>query len=125
MTEQRASYCNLPWGLTVNGNPIPKGRPRVYQGRAMTPARTREYETLVSQAAGIAWRGAPTNRLLSVTLRFYRANCIRCDIDNLTKAILDALNGVVWEDDGQIVELRAVKGNDAERPRVEITVDVA
>ena len=125
MTEQRASYCNLPWGLTVNGNPIPKGRPRVYQGRAMTPARTREYETLVSQAAGIAWSGEPAMGDLSVTLRFYRANRIRCDIDNLIKSVADSLNGVIWDDDDQIVELHATKNYDKDRPRVEITVEPA
>jgi len=31
------------------------------------------------------------------------------DVDNLTKPILDALNGVVWEDDGQVAHLRVGK----------------
>jgi Holliday junction resolvase RusA-like endonuclease len=31
------------------------------------------------------------------------------DIDNLAKAVMDALNGIVWKDDSQICELSAVK----------------
>ena len=62
---------------------------------------------------------------LSVTLRFYRANRIRCDIDNLIKSVADSLNGVIWDDDDQIVELHATKNYDKDRPRVEITVEPA
>ena len=31
------------------------------------------------------------------------------DIDNLTKAILDALNGIAWNDDAQVSEIKAKK----------------
>jgi len=31
------------------------------------------------------------------------------DIDNLTKAILDALNGIAWNDDAQVAEIKAKK----------------
>ena len=33
----------------------------------------------------------------------------KSDIDNITKIILDALNGVAYKDDAQIVELKAKK----------------
>lgn len=31
------------------------------------------------------------------------------DIDNLTKAILDALNGIVWKDDAQVTQIKIQK----------------
>lgn len=31
------------------------------------------------------------------------------DIDNATKALFDSLNGIVWKDDAQIVELHIYK----------------
>jgi Holliday junction resolvase RusA-like endonuclease len=31
------------------------------------------------------------------------------DIDNLTKAILDALNGIAWNDDAQVAQITAKK----------------
>lgn len=46
--------------------------------------------------------------------RFYHAQ--RPDIDNLLKAVLDVMNGILWEDDCQIDSLTATKkftqGND-------------
>ena len=122
MTEQRESYSNLPWAITVNGNPIPKGRPKFYNGHAVTPEATRDYEALVKQAASICWQGEPTTEPVRVELLFWRSNKIRCDLDNLVKAVLDALNGVVWEDDGQIIQLVAYKNYNKDRPRVEIKV---
>ena len=125
MTEQRESYNKLPWGTTVNGNPIPKGRPRVYNGHATTPKRTREYEALVRDAAAICWQGDPTTAQVRVELRFWRGDKRKVDLDNLVKAVLDALNGVVWEDDEQIIQLTAYKNYNKSRPRVDIQVDRA
>ena len=122
MTQERESYSNLPWAITVNGNPIPKGRPKFYNGHAVTPEKTRDYEALVRQAAGICWQGDPTTEPVRVELLFWRGDKRRADIDNLAKAILDALNGVVWEDDGQIIKLVAHKNYNKDRPRVEIVV---
>ena len=34
---------------------------------------------------------------------------LRGDLDNYTKAILDALNGIAWQDDKQVFELKVVK----------------
>ena len=31
------------------------------------------------------------------------------DVDNIAKAVLDALNGVIWVDDKQVVELTVKK----------------
>jgi Holliday junction resolvase RusA-like endonuclease len=33
----------------------------------------------------------------------------KCDVDNLAKGVLDALNGVAFADDSQIVELHVTK----------------
>ena len=122
MTEQRASYSNLPWSITINGNPIPKGRPKFYQGHAVTPEATRDYEALVKQAAAICWQGEPTAEPVRVELRFWRGDKRQADLDNLSKAILDALNGVAWKDDGQIIQLVAYKHYNKARPRVDIKV---
>jgi len=43
------------------------------------------------------------------------------DLDNVAKAILDALNGVVYKDDSQICEL-FVKKMYCTKPRVEVFV---
>lgn len=38
-----------------------------------------------------------------------RNRMLRTDIDNLLKFVNDLLTGIVWEDDSQIFEMRAVK----------------
>jgi len=43
------------------------------------------------------------------------------DVDNYAKGVKDALKGVIWRDDSQVVELTVIKRY-SETPRVEITV---
>jgi len=48
------------------------------------------------------------------------------DIDNLIKSVLDAANGILWADDGQVVWLSASKyilAQDDEEPHTSLTVD--
>jgi len=42
------------------------------------------------------------------------AASVRSDVDNLAKLVLDSLNGVLYDDDRQVVELRAMKVMDSE-----------
>lgn len=44
------------------------------------------------------------------------------DIDNIVKAVLDALNKVAYRDDTQVVELQ-VRKQYSERPRLEICLE--
>lgn len=116
--------------IFVEGIPVGKGRPRFMRnGHAYTPERTRTYENLVRLRAREAMCGEhPMKGALCVTImaRFpvpvsyskkRRLACLQAsekpakkpDIDNLVKAILDGLNGVVFEDDAQVVQLSAAK----------------
>lgn len=47
------------------------------------------------------------------------------DLDNRLKVLLDALNGVAYEDDSQVVELHAYRSDDKNNPRVEIEITEA
>lgn len=62
-------------------------------------------------------------RKLSDNPRYH--HCSKPDIDNVTKAVLDALQGIVWRDDSCIAELHTVKLVAAgdELPSVEVTVN--
>ena len=46
----------------------------------------------------------------------------RGDLDNYTKVMFDALNGLVWLDDLQVVEIHSFRADDTENPRVEFLV---
>ncbi|MDI4168582.1 RusA family crossover junction endodeoxyribonuclease, partial [Pseudomonas aeruginosa] len=46
---------------------------------------------------------------------------VKCDADNCLKAVCDALNGVAWKDDTQVVNVMLAKRY-AEVPRVEVKI---
>lgn len=56
-----------------------------------------------------------------LNIKFY-FETLRGDIDNCIKALMDALTGAAYADDGQVTELHVFKFKDKENPRTEITV---
>ena len=123
--------------VTIPGPPVPKPRPRVARGRAYTPPRYAAWER---GARLLAAASLPWGVLLTVPVRvvcdFYmpipkswpaarRAHPGlpegKPDVDNLAKAALDAMNGTVFVDDAQVVDLSCRKRYSSE-PRTEITV---
>lgn len=123
----------LSVSFVVPGTPVGKGRPRAFRrgnGIAMhTPDKTANYENLVRLAAAEAMAGQPPLRdPVSVSLMIHltppaswsqrkRAQALggeirpttTPDIDNTIKSIFDAMNGVVFGDDRQVVSLSAAK----------------
>lgn len=102
---------------TIPIRPRPKQRPRFARGHAYTPKETRDYEeTLrtVCRAQGASPRPNPC--IVDMSCYWKRPKSVkesqfftkRPDADNLSKC-LDALNGVCWNDDAQIVELTVSK----------------
>ena len=133
-----------PIRFTVFGVPQPKGSAKAFVPRGWTrPVITsdnkglRAWETLIrgeaQQHAGETfWATDP----VTVTLAFFLPRpaslpkrITRCtkkpDVDKLARATLDALTGVLFHDDAQVVYLCATKhyASAAEAPRVVVTVD--
>lgn len=99
-----------PIRITIPGRPIPKGRPRLgIRGRkayVYTPPKTAEYEKLVGWVAKCSGC-RPVDGPVAVDLDIYVR--IRMDLDNVAKSVLDGLNGIAYQDDGQVVELLVKK----------------
>lgn len=110
--------------FTVPGTPQGKGRPRFGNGRTYTPKKTLRYETLIREAyklqSGTYFGEAPLRMRITayfpipksytkkrrgeiVSGRQYPTK--KPDGDNIEKAVLDALNGVAYKDDIQVIEL--------------------
>ena len=111
--------------FVVPGQPVAKGRPRMTaSGRAYTPAKTRNYERMVSGLAKKQWMFEPMRGALKmqVTCIFKRPKRLqrrkdpegriwmtkRPDLDNVCKAIADGCS-IVMKDDAQIVWIEASK----------------
>jgi len=61
---------------------------------------------------------------LFVKLYVYFGDMRRRDIDNTLKALLDGMNGVVFEDDSQVYRLYIQKGYDKSLPRTEVELEI-
>lgn len=81
------------------------------------------FRLLVSNAVSTQTDGEyfELDQRLSVTLNVYRPRKAG-DIDATQKAVFDALNGVLWHDDKQIVEMHVYRHDDKHKPRVELEV---
>lgn len=83
-----------------------------------TPERTVAFESQVAMFANRAMAGrAPTERPIAMKLTFvfegddglWPTDVTDGDVDNLEKAIKDALNGIAYRDDRLVVELKKRK----------------
>ena len=102
-------------------DPVAKGRPRFTQGprpRAYTPKKTKDFEQTIKKMASQQYRNGPLKDAVSVTIVFIIKKpksvkrdypTVKSDLDNYCKAALDALNGIAYVDDSQIIELNASK----------------
>ena len=118
--------------LFIKTVPIPKGRPRFYGGHAVTPEKTRKYEKLIRDS----WEhGLVDAEYLTIDMVFKmpipqslskkkqreldgQPHVKKPDLDNLVKAVLDALNdGIAFVDDSKVWCINACKEY-AEEPSV-------
>lgn len=115
----------------IPGEPTGKGRPRMTtrggRVRSFTPDKTASYEALAIAAYRDKHGGGriiETPVRLQLVCRFAMPKswsakkrsamagewCAKKpDADNVTKAVCDALNGVLWRDDAQVVSLSVEK----------------
>lgn len=129
--------------FSVPGKPLGKQRPRVLKsGVTYTPKETINYETFVKQ---LYWeqyhREKPFQGPVKMSIKAYfpipkssskkekklmwlglRRPTKKPDIDNIIKIISDALNGLAYDDDKQIVSCTVEKFY-SEVPRVEIELE--
>lgn len=139
--------------FVIRATPVPKARPRFTKaGHAYTPKTTASYEALVRTCARRAvekagWSIATKPAAITVHAAFYfappkswsKAEKLKClkdglrlkstkpDADNLVKAVLDAMNGVVFADDaliGCVTALKAWSYAKANTIEISISTDI-
>lgn len=115
----------------VDGQIKPKQRPFVTRKKTFTPTETLNSEKLIKETFLKQYKNITPNKsgygvIIKIFVKkpkkakyFYPA---KFDIDNVAKTVLDALNGVIWIDDSQVIQL-LVQKSFAEKSYVEITVD--
>ena len=110
--------------FTVPGEPVPKARPRVVNGRTYTPKRTVEAEKAIGWAFREAMPGFdPLTCLVGMCCTFYtKSQKPRADVDNLVKTVQDALEGIVYVNDRQVEDVRGHRFRGAADPRTVIEI---
>ncbi len=72
--------------------------------------------------AKMQWKHKPIDYMIAITVKIYFGTHRKADWDNFHKLSMDALTGIVWEDDSLIKTATVEKLFDKERPRLEITI---
>jgi Holliday junction resolvase RusA-like endonuclease len=129
--------------FTVYGEPVAQGRPRFTtingHAKAYDPAKSRDYKQYVRLVASQHKPDKPLEGALALQVNIYRSipksfskkkhtqaengeirPTTKPDVDNFLKVIKDALKGIVWKDDSQVVSAMVNKWY-SEQPRVEVT----
>lgn len=91
---------------------------QAYQGAPLTGPLSIQLDFVFPRSKQQIWKTKPMPRL---------PHTKKPDVDNVSKAIFDCLNKVLWYDDSQIVELRCQKwiASGDEQPHVEIHIYAA
>lgn len=128
--------------ISVDIEPQTKKRPKVYRWSTVNPSKQDEEELAKLVRKHPNCPKVPLSEQIRIKLKFYkkapkntpkwkydlmekgliRPN-INPDLDNYVKLVLDALNGILWEDDRMIVEFHSGKYYSIDRPRIEIMFD--
>ena len=130
--------------LVFEIEPVEQARPRATRmGRGIhlyDLKKVSVYKKQLAMMCKFQYKQAPLTGPLKVELNFFRhvqssiskkerklrlsgshRPVVKPDTDNYIKSTLDGLNGLLWEDDNQIVDLVAHKYY-SDKPRVEIEV---
>lgn len=91
---------------------------RSYNGTVVVSAEAQDYKAGVQLLAQYA-RLQPFAGEVAMYVHVYRVQR-RGDLDNFAKVLGDALNGVMYHDDSQVVELHMWRHDDKAQPRVEV-----
>ncbi len=127
--------------FVIDGKPIPQARPRITKFGSYDP-QAKQKKAIRKKLVQEEYK--PLKGALKSDIKFYipipksttkkarkliessEVHPIKktCDIDNLIKFVFDTINGIIFEDDSQIIEVIAIKEY-SDSPRTEIRISKA
>jgi len=125
MMSKKSKSESKPIRFTVDGHTISKSNSyRIAGSRMYKTKMCAQWERVVSGIASMApdCPQEPSSGSIYIEARFYFQDGRRRDIDGPLKSLLDAMNGVIYNDDSQIVKLVVEKFIDRQNPRTEVEI---
>jgi len=110
--------------LTLKGNPISTNNCYYHAGKGLsfiTP-KAKLLKEAYQWYAKQQFKQKLLTGDLEITIRLYFGTKRKYDWDNFHKLSMDALTGIVWQDDSQIQRATVEKFYDKENPRIEIEI---
>lgn len=109
--------------IEVYTRPIPVNRiVRCVGGRNILSKEYREVKPVIQQEIALEWKNELLTGNVTVNIIHYFKNKVHGDIDAYIKILLDAMEGVVYENDKQITELSVIRQYDKQNPRTLIQI---
>lgn len=91
-------------------------------GRLLLQKKYRDAKESLALEIKTQWKQPPLTEEVAINLLVYLGTKRKIDIDAYLKIILDAAEGVVYENDNQVTELHVYKDTDIDNPRIEMSV---
>jgi Holliday junction resolvase RusA-like endonuclease len=136
--------------IVIDGEPVAQGRPKFRRTgnfvQTYDPAKSANWKQFAKMIASMEMKGKTLlEGPLSLSVCVYRGipaswskkkqvqasmgalrPVTKPDLDNYVKAAKDALTGIVWKDDSQVVDYHSPFGKFySEKPRIEINIEEA
>lgn len=105
--------------IRLDGKPKGKDRPRFSRGFVYTPKKTLEYENMIKETFienapknfRVIEKDVPIKLDVVVNQKKGKQSkktypTLKPDIDNILKIIMDGLNGVCYQDDSQVINVK-------------------
>lgn len=109
--------------IVLYTKPIPINRKFfVFRGRNITTKAYKDTKLALGAEMRSQANFEPLEGSLAMTLHLYFGDKRKRDVDAYLKILLDAGEGILYEDDNQISELHVYRHFDKENPRTELDV---
>lgn len=112
-----------PTFIEILGEPRSKCRPRFTKNgnRVYNDKKQIDNEKMLKWNFKLKFK-TPVSHEVAVACIFYRSTKSRIDLDNLTKQVLDAANGICWLDDMQVTGIAGILRLDRDNPRIVLAI---
>lgn len=110
--------------IILKGQPISTNNCYYHAGKGLTfiTLKSKILKDDYKWQAKQQYKGQIITEDVEVTIKIYFGTKRKVDWDNYHKLSMDALNGIVWEDDSQISVAHIYKDYDKSNPRIEIVI---